>query len=308
MQIRKANIGSSIKAVIRDPISLFGIVSVLLLLVLAIAPAKDYFTPWRGYQKQYLRLIRNRSDAVTLQRRFKGGIRQIWLPQLGVVDRCQTCHTGLTEASLEDVRVQPFRAHPPIPHSADQFGCVICHRGQGEATTVKDAHHSTLAQEEPILPASYIESSCGQCHHAPLEGTPKLNEGRDLLARYGCLRCHAVRLPDGTSMTATDIPPSLTHIADKTTREWIFAWLKDPANYAASTTMPNFQLSDVDARDISAFLIAPNLVIHLQPLKHKPPRLTPPLAPVSTGSRSAPPVMPYKMPPAISLAETSVPN
>ena len=57
-------------------------------------------------------------------------------------------------------------------------------------------------------------------------------------------------------MKATDDPPSLSHIADKTTREWIFAWLKDPQAYATTATMPNFKLSDDDARDISAFLIA----------------------------------------------------
>ena len=57
-------------------------------------------------------------------------------------------------------------------------------------------------------------------------------------------------------MKATDDPPSLSHIADKTTREWIYAWLKDPQAYAVSATMPNFKLSDPDARDMSAFLIA----------------------------------------------------
>jgi mono/diheme cytochrome c family protein len=54
----------------------------------------------------------------------------------------------------------------------------------------------------------------------------------------------------------TDDPPSLEHIAEKTNREWIYAWIKDPQAYAASATMPNFQLSDQDAADISAFLIA----------------------------------------------------
>ena len=39
-------------------------------------------------------------------------------------------------------------------------------------------------------------------------------------------------------------------------REWIFAWLKNPQAYAVTATMPNFQLSDADARDISAFLMA----------------------------------------------------
>jgi mono/diheme cytochrome c family protein len=57
-------------------------------------------------------------------------------------------------------------------------------------------------------------------------------------------------------MKATDDPPSLSHIADKTTREWIYAWLKDPQAYAATATMPSFKLIDDDARDMSAFLIA----------------------------------------------------
>ncbi|MGA7341434.1 MAG: c-type cytochrome [Terracidiphilus sp.] len=239
----------------RDPIRLFGVVSLLLLIFLAIAPAKNHFSEWRHYQQQYLKLIRNRGDAVTLQRHFQGGIRQIWLPDLDVVDRCQSCHTGLTEASLADV-AQPFRAHPKIPHSLDQFGCVICHRGDGAATTAADAHYSKRAGDESILPARYIESSCGQCHHTPLVGTPKLNEGRELLGGYGCVRCHTIKMPDGSTVAATDDPPPLTHIADKTTREWIYAWLKDPASYSASATMPNFMLSDADARDISAFLIA----------------------------------------------------
>jgi mono/diheme cytochrome c family protein len=247
---------SSIKAFVRDPFRMFGIVSVILLLLLMVAPAKDYFGQWRGYQRRYLNFIRNRGDAVTLRRHFRGGINQIWIPQLDVVDRCQTCHVGLTEASLANVKEEPFRAHPPIPHKLTEFGCVICHRGQGAATTVEEAHHSKMAGEEPILPARYIESSCGQCHHEPLEGTPKLNEGRTLISRYGCVHCHTVSLPDGSRMEATDDPPPLTHIADKTTREWIFAWLKDPASYSATATMPNFMLSDQDASDISAFLIA----------------------------------------------------
>ncbi len=239
-----------------DSVRAFGVVSVIFLISLAIAPAKNFFSEWRHYQHGYLRLVRNRSEANTLQRHFKGGIQQIWLPELGVVDRCTTCHVGMKEASLTDVATQPYRKHPVIPHNPDQFGCAVCHRGQGVATTVAEAHSSTLAWEQPILPAKYIESSCGQCHRGALAGTPQLNEGRRLLSREGCVHCHALKLPDGTSVKATDDPPSLSHIADKTTREWIFAWLKDPQAYATTASMPNFKLSDDDARDISAFLIA----------------------------------------------------
>jgi mono/diheme cytochrome c family protein len=239
-----------------DSVHTFGVVSLIFLASMAIAPAKNFFSEWRHYQHDYLRMVRNRSDANTLQRHLQVGIQQIWLPEMGAVDRCTSCHVGLKEASLTDVAIQPYRKHPAIPHNLDQFGCAVCHRGQGAATTVAEAHNSTLAWEQPILPAKYIESSCGQCHGGPLPGTPQLNYGRSLLAREGCVHCHTVRLPDGSVMKASDDAPSLSHIADKTTREWIFAWLKDPQAYATTTTMPNFKLSNDDARDISAFLIA----------------------------------------------------
>ena len=162
----------------------------------------------------------------------------------------------MKEASLRGVSTQPFRPHPPVPHSLDEFGCVLCHRGQGVATTVMEAHSSTKAWEEPLLPARYFEASCGQCHMDKLIGTPRLNAGRALLAQYGCVHCHTLTLPDGTRLTPADDPPSLEHISQKTTREWIFAWIKNPQAYSSTATMPNFQLSDNDARDISAFLIS----------------------------------------------------
>ena len=234
----------------------FGWMSLLLLVLLAIAPAKHYFADWHRYQRGYQRLISRRSDAVTLRRHFEPGIQQIWLPEIGVVDRCTTCHSALKETTLMDVATQPYRHHPDVPHKAEEFGCSICHRGQGAATSVEEAHQSTLAWEEPILPAKYLESSCGQCHQQDLKGTPQLNLGRRMLAQYGCVHCHTVKRPDGTPITGTDNPPPLVHIADKTSREWIYAWLKDPQAYSTTATMPNFKLKDEDARDMSAFLIA----------------------------------------------------
>src|SRR5208337_2119983 len=254
-QFMRKYLSSAWQALFGDPVRAFGVVSLALLLALAIAPAKEQFSQWHGYQRQYLSLIRGRGDAVSLRRRFQPGIHQIWMPDLGVVDRCTTCHLGLNEASLADVNQQPFRKHPAIPHTLDGFGCVICHGGQGQATTIDEAHHSERAGEEPILPAKYIESGCGQCHQNALMGTPQLNSGRTMLTRYGCVHCHAITRPDGTKVEATDHPPPLVHIADKTTREWIYSWLKDPQAYAASTTMPDYKLSDADAGDISAYLV-----------------------------------------------------
>ena len=233
----------------------FGSVSVLLLLSLAIAPAKNFFSEWRHYQKQYVHMIQQRSDAVALQRHFKPGIQQIWLPSLGVVDRCTTCHIGLQEASLSDIKTGPFRKHPPVYHAIEQFGCVICHEGQGPATTLNEAHHSSEAWEQPILKPVHLQAGCGQCHFDKLLGTPQLNLGRDMLAHFGCVNCHTLYQPDGSSFTATDRPPTLTHIAEKTTREWIFAFVKNPQAYSTRSGMPNFGFKDDDLRDISAFLV-----------------------------------------------------
>ncbi|MGA7316579.1 MAG: hypothetical protein WBX22_21715, partial [Silvibacterium sp.] len=94
------SLSSAWRALFGDPVRAFGVVSVALLIALAIAPAKDHFSEWRGYQRGYLSLIRDRGDAVSLRRRFQPGIQQVWLPDLGVVDRCTTCHEGLKEASL----------------------------------------------------------------------------------------------------------------------------------------------------------------------------------------------------------------
>ena len=136
MQFIRKYLSSAWQALFGDPVRAFGVVSLILLLVLAIAPANEHFSQWHSYQRKYLGLIHDRGDAISLRRRFEPGIHQIWLPELGVVDRCTTCHLGLKEASLSDVIQQPFRKHPVVPHALDAFGCVICHGGQGPATTV----------------------------------------------------------------------------------------------------------------------------------------------------------------------------
>ncbi|HYL38845.1 MAG TPA: c-type cytochrome [Bryobacteraceae bacterium] len=257
-----------------DSARAFGTLALVLLVLLAIVPARDHFREWYRYQKGYLRLIRGRDDAVTLQRRLQAGVQQTWIPELNVVDRCSSCHVAMKETGLRGVGTQPYRPHPTIPHTLDQFGCVMCHRGQGVATSVEEAHRSTKAWEQPILPARYFESSCGQCHTDKLTGTPRLNAGRTLLTRYGCVHCHSLTLPDGSRLTPTDDPPSLAHVADKTTREWIYAWIKNPQAYSETATMPNFQLSDADARDISAFVVAQSAP------------LAAPLAPAASAARS----------------------
>ncbi len=256
MRFLKKFVSSAWRLLFGDPVRAFGVVSAILLLALAVAPTKEHFSQWHRYQRRYQSLISDRTDGQGLRRRFQPGIHQIWLPEVGVVDRCTTCHLGLSEVSLADQPLQPYRKHPVIPHTLEGFGCVLCHGGQGAATTVAEAHHSERAGEMPLLPTRYLEAGCGQCHQNDLPGTPKLNLGRSMLARYGCVNCHTITRPDGSKITETEHPPSLEHVAEKSSREWIFSWLKAPQAYAASTTMPDYKLTDADASDISAYLVS----------------------------------------------------
>jgi mono/diheme cytochrome c family protein len=244
---------------------LFAVCSIAFLIVLAISPFKDFRREWKQYKRSYFRFAQGRPDTKRLLADYRPEIDQIWIPGMNVVDRCTTCHAGITQTSLTDKAVpQPFRAHPPIPHKVRDWGCTICHRGQGAATEVAEAHESTLAWEQPILPTRFVQASCGTCHHEDLPETPQLTRGRRLLAELNCQGCH--RLP-GVDRPAM-LGPDLTNIGTKVSREWIYKWLKEPRTILDKdgnvTTngyetedeprMPKFRLAETELRALSAYL------------------------------------------------------
>jgi mono/diheme cytochrome c family protein len=241
----------------------FAVSSVVFLAVLAVSPVRDYLRAWKRYERDYLRFAQSQPDTKRLLADFRFDIDQVWIPQMQVVDRCTTCHQGITQPSLQDSSVrQPFRAHPPIPHRARDWGCVICHRGQGLATEVRDAHETTLAWEQPILPVQYIQASCGTCHRSALPETPRLNRGRELLVQLNCMGCHRLQGVERSAM----LGPDLTNIGSKVSRAWIQKWLKDPRTITASDgsvtvngyenepRMPKFRLNENELHALSGYL------------------------------------------------------
>ncbi len=127
----------------------------LLVLVLAISPVKDFRAEWKHYKRSFVKFAQGRPDTKKLLADYNPNIDQVWLPGMNVVDRCTTCHQGMTQPSLADSSVpQPFRAHPPIPHNVRDWGCTMCHRGQGPATEVAEAHrnHSCLGTADSSRP------------------------------------------------------------------------------------------------------------------------------------------------------------
>jgi mono/diheme cytochrome c family protein len=244
---------------------LFAASSVVFVGVLAVSPVKDFLCEWRQSKREFLRVAAARPDSRRLVANYHPGIDQIWIPEISVVDRCTTCHQGIAEPTLLDPSVpQPFRAHPLIPHQVEKWGCVICHRGQGLATEFKEAHETTVAWEQPILPIRYIQAACGECHRGELPEAPRLNRGRELLVRLNCVGCHRM---EGISRP-TMLGPDLTRMGSKVSRAWIYKWLKEPRTLTDSTggvtvdgyeteaepRMPKFRLSEEELRALSAYL------------------------------------------------------
>ena len=239
--------------------------SLLFVAVLAISPFKDYRREWKQYKRAYLRFAQTRPDTKRLTADYSPDIDQIWIPGMNVVDRCTTCHQGITQASLADNSApQPFRAHPPIPHNVREWGCTICHRGQGPATEVAEAHESTLAWEQPALPTHFMQASCGTCHQSDLSETPQLVKGRQLLAALYCVGCHKLQGLERPAM----LGPDLSSIGTKVSREWIYKWLKEPRTMVdkdgnvtvngyeteEEPRMPKFRLSEDELKALSGYL------------------------------------------------------
>jgi cbb3-type cytochrome oxidase cytochrome c subunit len=97
----------------------------------------------------------------------------------------------------------------------------------------------------------------------PVQGDPV--RGRETMRLVGCLSCHNMA-PYGDAQPATkdlalerrgtnEHGPNLRGINTKVNADWLFWWIKDPANYWSETLMPNLRLSDEEAADIVAYVM-----------------------------------------------------
>jgi mono/diheme cytochrome c family protein len=180
----------------------FAALALVFLLVLASAPLKPYFAEWRAVQVRYNTTARAAGTAGAPL-----GIKQIWKPELGIADRCVTCHLGMGAAP--PVGGDPlFREHPPVPHDPKQFGCTVCHGGQGRATT-KDAAHGYVSHwDEQMLDRQHLSAGCATCHdQVPTAPVGQLSAGLRLIESLDCLSCHTL---DGRGRGTA---PALTAVA-----------------------------------------------------------------------------------------------
>lgn len=212
---------------------------------------------WRQTQarfRQLERTVKNPHQLATAP--AVDGIRQVWLPDLGRVDRCSTCHLGIDDPSFEKAAA-PFTTHPGTwltTHPSDRFGCTTCHDGEGQATGFASAAHSPQPFVlRPMRPLETIEANCGTCHRAldPVDA-PRLAEGRRLIADSGCYSCHEIPGYEGLTFRG----PALASIGYKVRPEWLGPWLKDPKSYLPHSKMGNFRLAPDEIGALQAFLLS----------------------------------------------------
>ncbi|HEV8131110.1 MAG TPA: hypothetical protein VGQ81_07645 [Acidobacteriota bacterium] len=133
---------------------------------------------------------------------FTYEIKQINIPDVGLVERCESCHVGVREpATLTKQNMQghiEFVSHPDKEllqiHDPERFGCTPCHGGNGVATTGVDRAHGHYEHWLwPMHHKSNIEAGCLQCHERDmvLDHSNVLDQGKQLFLHRGCWGCHA---------------------------------------------------------------------------------------------------------------------
>ena len=244
--------------------TVFAVVAVLFLVVLAVSPLKDHLREWKHYQSEYNRIVAGLPQRV---KPVETGIRQVWVQKLDRVDRCVTCHLGVKEPALHGAP-EPYRTHPKIYHDVDDLGCTFCHEGQGSATEYLESTGRIRYWDRPLLPRAYMEASCAKCHReAEVPQAPRVNTGRKLIRESNCVGCHKIE-----GYQREWIPP-LDGIGVKVNRAWLVNWLKHPRAYAPATRMPDFLLSDEEAATLADFLMSFRTFPESAALEPVPPAL-----------------------------------
>ena len=161
----------------------------VLALLITAAVQENFLKEWRKTQH----VARAESGPIDVR------LRQIVVPGLKATDRCVTCHVGMAPGEQGVTGSPTVRAHGPVVHDPADYGCTVCHGGQGLATEKADAHGNVRFWPEPMLPMPFGQAGCGSCHTTvSIPEQRQLAHARNLVERYDCLVCHRIDGRGGT--------------------------------------------------------------------------------------------------------------
>ncbi|MCP4203524.1 MAG: c-type cytochrome [bacterium] len=256
-------------------IGLAGVAAVAAVFVREVTPE------WKYYQGEFASIVEENLGSVDPSQ-VPRGIQQIWVEDLDRVDRCTTCHQGMFWTGLEDVE-QPWGTHPRLElfrsHPVEEYGCTVCHGGEGYALSAYEGHGYSRHWEEPLLaqpiaseydpvnPPPLVETNCNYCHRyeRSTPGMDYVNRGKEVVRTKGCKICHVINGSGGR------MGPDLTHVGDKHAEEfdfsnlatdqltvfnWHFKHFKSPITVVPESIMPDLNLQSRDALALSMLVMS----------------------------------------------------
>lgn len=119
--------------------------------------------------------------------------------------------------------------------------------------------HFNLNDDEVVAVSSFLLSNSRNFEHNlkhQLGISGSAQNGKALFETIGCQGCHSA---DDSRETFSERSraSNLSRLASKiTSAEWVYDWIKEPNNFSPHARMPDFRLTDQEAADITAYLMA----------------------------------------------------
>lgn len=242
---------------IEPRIKLILLLSVVVLLIgNGLILYKNYGAEWRQYQEEYLEQAYEKAQDPRIKKIIaerSPRIEQLIIRKFGDerVERCITCHTGIDDPSFTDAP-NPFKTHPDIikSHSYREYGCTMCHDGNGRGLTAYDAHGKDHYWMRPLLTGIFTESTCAKCHPSPyLEETPNLRLGARLFMTKACYGCHTVK-----GISKGKLGVELSEAGSKWRMEYLEEAIVDPKANNPESLMPHLGVTEEEVKALVIYL------------------------------------------------------
>jgi sulfur oxidation c-type cytochrome SoxX len=250
------------------------IASFVVLIVHGVVFYDQFFHRWERHQTAYFEQARVEGRSPEIQQAIVTSFGDTH------VDRCTTCHIAADDPRFAN-HAEPLKTHPYSAalgdvqrngrwerrHKFSDFGCTVCHGGQGRGLEPLYSHGIDEAWPDPLAGyvtqanwrkdfaphlkgKEYMEANCAQCHSAEdFSGTPHVNRGRKLFYAMNCYGCHKI---DG--MSEGTLGPDLTEAGKKFKVDYLWESIVEPRANLATSFMPKFNLNDGDVESLVIFL------------------------------------------------------